>query len=341
MLVPGSGRSGTSALTMALQALGAAVPPPARPATEANPRGFGETVWIVRHHDVLLRRAGVVHGDARPDAGIRAARAAVGGGHERRVARRLARIEVDSDVVVVKDPQLTWFVDHWLRSAARAGATPSFALMVRDPAPSAASMGRHFRAAEPAHLIGGWVNQMLHAERATRPGPGRPRRVLVRYPDLLADPLATLTRIDDRLGLGLLDRAGPTAGPLLRDLIDPALDRERTRLADLDLPDGLRTITEEVHAALETLARPGTPEDPQVHGALDALAVRYADLYDRAAGLTASSRLAAEQQALRLLAQRGSARLRVRAETLRPRHAGPAARRRLGELAARRRPGAR
>ena len=69
VFIVGSGRSGTSALACTLQSLGSVhVPQPEVPADESNPKGFGESQWIVDFHDRMLRRANVRVADARPQA---------------------------------------------------------------------------------------------------------------------------------------------------------------------------------------------------------------------------------------------------------------------------------
>lgn len=66
--IVGSGRSGTSTLACTLQALGVHVPQPEVPADHTNPKGFGESQWVVDLHDRLLRRANVAVADSRPQA---------------------------------------------------------------------------------------------------------------------------------------------------------------------------------------------------------------------------------------------------------------------------------
>ena len=68
VFVVGSGRSGTSTMSGALQTLGMHVPQPEVVADETNPKGFGEPQWVVDLHTELLQRCNVAVSDARPAA---------------------------------------------------------------------------------------------------------------------------------------------------------------------------------------------------------------------------------------------------------------------------------
>ena len=94
ILVAGSGRSGTSLFTGIVQRLGYAVPQPEVPADDTNPRGFGESQWVVDFHTQAAparrragrrRPAGRVGADRRGRAGRRR------GGRAAGVARRPVR----------------------------------------------------------------------------------------------------------------------------------------------------------------------------------------------------------------------------------------------------------
>jgi hypothetical protein len=58
ILVLGMHRSGTSALTGTLAKLGASLPKDLMPANESNPRGYWESLGLVKLHDELLASAG-------------------------------------------------------------------------------------------------------------------------------------------------------------------------------------------------------------------------------------------------------------------------------------------
>ena len=77
--VVGSGRSGTSTMAGALQALGMHVPQPEVRADETNPKGFAESKWVVDLHTELLQRSHVQVSDARPSAWYETGKASASG----------------------------------------------------------------------------------------------------------------------------------------------------------------------------------------------------------------------------------------------------------------------
>ena len=79
VFVVGSGRSGTSTMAGALQALGMHVPQPEVRADETNPKGFAESKWVVDLHHELLQRCHVQVSDARPSAWFETGKASVSG----------------------------------------------------------------------------------------------------------------------------------------------------------------------------------------------------------------------------------------------------------------------
>ena len=76
VFVVGSGRSGTSTMSGALQTLGMHVPQPEVLADETNPKGFGEPQWVVDLHTELLQRCNVAVSDSRPGAWFEAGKLA-------------------------------------------------------------------------------------------------------------------------------------------------------------------------------------------------------------------------------------------------------------------------
>src|SRR6202012_2167389 len=139
VLVAGSGRSGTSLMSGSLQRLGFHVPQPEVPADETNPKGFGESQWVVDFHTRLLQQAGVQTSDARPAAW--ALTAEVGMDRDVTAALRTwlgGQFALAPDVLV-KDPRLSWFLPLWRRCAAELGVEAKIVTMLRHPAAVVAS----------------------------------------------------------------------------------------------------------------------------------------------------------------------------------------------------------
>ena len=135
VFVVGSGRSGTSTMAGALQALGMHVPQPEVRADESNPKGFAESKWVVDLHTELLHRCRVHVADARPSAWFETGKASASGITRARLTEWLsphfqeARVvegveEPAIDEIVIKDPRLSWFLGLWKSAALRCGARP-------------------------------------------------------------------------------------------------------------------------------------------------------------------------------------------------------------------------
>jgi hypothetical protein len=296
VLVAGSGRSGTSLMSGTLQRLGFHVPQPEVPADETNPKGFGESQWVVDFHTRLLRRAGVQSSDARPDAWALTAEV----GLDRAVARELrswlARQFALSPDVLIKDPRLLWFLPMWRRCAAELDVEAKIVTMLRHPAAVVASKTRwygewHGQVARTA----GWLNQALFLERATRESP----RALVHYDDLLEDWMRVVGRVGEALDLAVVCDAPADRIRRVHEFVDPSLSRSRADWGDLALPARLREQAEEVWALLSALADAGPDEGiAELGERLDDLRSEYVELYTEAAALAQSTVAAAVRTAV-------------------------------------------
>jgi hypothetical protein len=294
VLVVGSGRSGTSALAGALQALGMYVPPPEVSADERGSHGRAESQWVVDLHTELLERANVGVTDARPAAWFETGKLAANGLLRTRVVDwlgpqftvRLTPLPDEGEPeLVLKDPRLAWFLGLWRAAAIRCDATPAYLTTLRHVTEV---VGTHDR---PAARTAAWVNMMLHTERATRGS----LRAYVRYDDLLADWTIPLFRIGTDLGLRAVTEANANSMRKVHQFVDPDLHRTHHTWADLAVPARLREIAEESWQALSGLAEP-EDDTPECHATLDELREAYAALYDEAEGITASTTDAARRE---------------------------------------------
>jgi hypothetical protein len=276
VLVVGVGRSGTSLLSGILGQLGFHIPQPEVQADETNPRGFGEPRWAVDFHSRLLAERRVTLNDSRPAAWEQMAEAA-----------RQARPELlawlrgeleQADELVVKDPRTVWFLDAWRSCADELGARASFVTMLRHPAEIVASARRSYGPGlTEAGRTAAWINITLQTEHTTRDAP----RVFLRYDDLLADWVPEIRRLGAALEVPRL--AGVDRVPEVDAFVDPALHRNRTTWADLDVPAGVRDLAESVWAQIQAQDRAG----------LDASRAAYAALYGDAEAIAQCSIMAA------------------------------------------------
>lgn len=307
LFVVGAGRSGTSTLAGLMQILGLHVPQPEVAADATNPKGFGEPLWAVENHDRLLARAGVQVGDARPEAWLDTARQAAREPERVRAAEWLEEHLAVNPELVVKDPRLSWFLPLWRAAAARTGATPVFATMLRPPAEVVASKQTYYQnRLGSAHLAASWLNMLLHTERATRESVEDRGRVFVRYADLLEDWPRVVTSVGEQLRLEHVLHADAAAIREGRRFVDPTLRRMTDTLDDLALPERLHELTAETWEELNRLAEPGG-DTPEVRAALDQLREGYVELYAESAAIARSSVVAAEHRLRRRLARRGRA----------------------------------
>ena len=260
VFVVGSGRSGTSTMSGALQTLGMHVPQPEVVADETNPKGFGEPQWVVDLHTELLQRCNVAVSDARPAAWFEAGRLA----NIERLRTRLhtwleeqfaeAASTEGAPELVVKDPRLAWFLGLWRSAALRCEAAPAYVTMLRPVTEVVGSKQRYYstRFGE-IDRTAAWVNMMLHTERATRGS----QRAFVRYEDLLTDWTIPLFGIGQRFDLFAVKSASANDIRKVHQFIDPDLRRVQLTWDDVDVPARLRDIAEESWQALNKLADDG------------------------------------------------------------------------------------
>jgi hypothetical protein len=297
VFVVGSGRSGTSTMSGALQTLGMHVPQPEVLADETNPKGFGEPQWVVDLHTELLQRCNVAVSDARPAAWFDAGKLA----NIERLRTRLhtwleeqfAQAELTGGPeLVVKDPRLAWFLGLWRSAALRCEAAPAYVTMLRPVTEVVGSKERYYatRFGE-IDRTAAWVNMMLHTERATRGS----ARAFVRYEDLLRDWTIPLFGIGQRFDLFAVKSASANDVRRVHQFIDPTLRRVQLTWDDVEVPPRLRDIAEESWQALNKLADEGG-DRPDVHATLDEMRAAYAAFYEEAEAVASSTALASRRE---------------------------------------------
>jgi hypothetical protein len=296
IFIVGSGRSGTSALACTLQSLGLHVPQPEVPADESNPKGFGESQWVVDFHDRILRRANVRVADARPQAWFDTARiSALDRPREEAYAWLAGQFDDGVSEIVLKDPRLAWFIGLWRSAALRLDVESSYVIMLRTPAEVVGSKQKYYSAhsssVSAVSRAASWINQMLHTERATR----EERRAFVHYSSLLDDWTIPIYRLGQRFGLEGVNSASARDLRRIHDLIDPELHRVRTTWEDVHLPKSLRLLIDETWHQLDNLAR-HDDESTEQHTALDQIRHEYVQLYEEAEAISESSAVAARRK---------------------------------------------
>lgn len=294
VLVAGTGRSGTSTLTGVLRRFGLHIPQPEVGSDATNPRGFGEPQWVVDFHDELLRRVHIQVSDARPVAWVRTADLAGLPEAQQRLGAWLGEQFAQGDMLLVKDPRLSWFLPLWTAAAARHGVEPSFVTMLRPPPEVVGSKRTYYNARlQDGQGVAAWMNMMLGTEWATRGA----RRVLVRYQDLLEDWEQLVSSIGRELDLPPLARIEQRTREEVGSFVDPGLRRISLTWEDLDVPDRLVGLARDTWTALDRLAT--NPNSPEPLTRLDDVREEYESYYLESEVVTQSTLIAARQEAHR------------------------------------------
>lgn len=295
VFVVGSGRSGTSTMSGALQTLGMHVPQPEVAADDTNPKGFGEPQWVVDFHDELLKRCNVQVSDARPAAWFEAGKLATFEPLRGRLHEWLEQQFAEGGPeLVVKDPRLAWFLGLWRSAALRCDAAPAYVTMLRPVTEVVGSKQKYYSAkAGEVQRTAAWVNMMLHTERSTR---GSARR-FVRYHDMLKDWTVPVFGIGQAFDIDAVKSATANDVRRVHQFIDPTLRRVQLTWDDVEVPARLREIAEETWQHLDRLADEDG-DTPQVQEVLDELRTAYSELYDEAEAIAQSTALAARREGL-------------------------------------------
>jgi hypothetical protein len=308
VVVAGSGRSGTSTVAGVLKMLGLHIPPPEVPGDKTNPRGFHEPQWAVGFQTKQLRHASVLLTDSRPQAVARTAERGQRSSVVKEAGDWLREHVVDGAELLVKDPRSSWFLPMWRRAAAEAGAEVAFLTMLRHPAEVVGSKDKYYKGASagetPRHAqttrVASWVNVALFTEATTRDAD----RSFVLYNDLLDDWRPVMARTLAELGLREREFTAEMQGDV-DEFVDPGLRRVRTGWDEIDCPDDVRELAQEVWEQLCVLAdRGGFDEEAQAR--LDAAREHYVQLYADAEALAQSSADAARREGARHARRKGT-----------------------------------
>lgn len=286
VLVVGAARSGTSTMAGLLDGLGLHVPGPFLKENPSNPKGFFEARWSVKFHNALLSKAGVRINDNRLEAPDRV-RGACGPRRQARMRAWLSEVSEGRTQTVLKDPRATYSLAPWAEAATDVGLAAGTVLMLRHPAEVVTSRQTYYADTVAARALvshdtaslAGWLAGTLIAERDSR----EHGRVVVRYPDLLAGWRTELTRVAEGLHLAYDPPLVPGRPHPLDDFVDPTLNRHGSDWEQVDAPDDLVRLADEVWDACGRLTMGG---DRQGHrDELDRLRTRYQVLQNQAAVL--------------------------------------------------------
>ncbi|HUW80143.1 MAG TPA: hypothetical protein VMV54_04505, partial [Acidocella sp.] len=242
IFIVGYYRSGTSALSGALQRLGVKLFNEADP-NEHNPLGFYEIPELIEFDVDLFTRLGVDWTDVRglPDGWWERADLASFLSRLDEILRR--RFTQKDKVWSLKHPHLCRTLPLYERAARQAGHTPHVVHIFRDPWTASASQQQK-NGLSRAHALLLWMSYLTSAERQARHLP----RCWITYHDLLTKPAEQIRRIEQDTGIAL-SKLAP------KGMIEAAgyLNRQLNRSEPLAHEDLARPLRELVTRAWDAI----------------------------------------------------------------------------------------
>ena len=249
IIVLGMHRSGTSALTRGLKALGVELGDRLMPAIEGdNEKGFWEDLDVNGFNFELMRHLGQDWHALQPIDASEFER-------EDLVSFRLRAIEmvrkkIDGSLVFgIKDPRTARLLRFWKSVFEHLGADVSYVIASRHPMSVARSLEkRDGFDDEKAHYL--WLGHMVSSILGSEGSP----RVVVSYDRLMDRPAEQLRRIVKALDLRFVaDEAG--IDEYTGEFLDERLRHSRFQLEDLGRDPAVPKEAIEAYALLEKLAR--------------------------------------------------------------------------------------
>jgi len=266
IVVLGMHRSGTSAITRALVALGAELGDRLQEGIAGNnDRGFFEDKDIVAFNAKLLKDAGADWDTvSRVDlAGIDPT--VLGELFQEAVA--LLRGKCNGGIIGLKDPRISRLMPFWQAVFDFIGMSVRYVIAVRNPISVARSlMKRDGFGDEKSYLL--WLGHVVPALLETR---GRVR-TLVDYDRLLDEPTEQLRRMASQLGVTVDDASAEAFG---QEFVEEGLRHTRFSTQDLNAvrsaPSAVKRLFEELDEACRT-GGPGAGFDATVEAGRQFLA---------------------------------------------------------------------
>lgn len=273
VVVLGMHRSGTSALTRGLEALGVSLGDNLMPPCEGNnEKGFWEDLEIVALNDALLAELGMSwHGMGMLHA-THIWSSLLDGPLGARAERYLLEQSGRFTLFGIKDPRMSRLLPFWKEIFRRCSLEPVFIVCCRDPLSVAQSLARRDGfPKEKSYFL--WMEHQL----ATLSGVAGSRACVSSFDRLLSNPSYEMQRIASAMGLCLQDQQGyeDYAGAFL----DTDLRHFQNVADDLRTAPGLLDLALELHEDMEQLAADKMAlEDPRWCGQLAQLLQRFIDL---------------------------------------------------------------
>ncbi|MBL8536984.1 MAG: glycosyltransferase [Hyphomonadaceae bacterium] len=249
ILVLGMHRSGTSALTRGLEALGVELGGNLKPpVAEDNEKGFFEDWTLSTINDDLLALTGEQWDSLTASDGLSP-------DHPRVKQLKLQALEYldrefsHAPVIGFKDPRSCRHAWFWDDVFVRNGRRPLYVIAFRNPMEVARSLNKRngFPPQKSYYL---WLVHYLRAMRDTVPR----RRVAVEYGELIASPRTVLTRIVEKLAIAGISVSQSKLTSYERDFLDSRLRHQAFAADALELDPACSRLVADVYGLLKRQA---------------------------------------------------------------------------------------
>jgi len=250
VLVLGAGRSGTSVVTRAIQAVGVELGNDFKPPSRKNPSGFFEDVALLALSKRLRRALGL-----RPDS-LRLLDDSVWDGpvvtpfYDQFAATIRTRFGA-APVWGFKYARTMRLLPFWVRLFRQMGMEPSYVMPVRNPlsvARSRARLDAHRGSQENSDLE--WLVNVVPYFRLVRGS----RLVVIDYDRLMAGPVPQLHRLAESLDLPLTESSREGIETFTREFLRPGLQHTQFSIDALMEDRQINPLVRQAYRLLDRLA---------------------------------------------------------------------------------------
>jgi len=250
VLVLGAGRSGTSIVSRAVQAIGVELGDDFKPPSRKNPTGFFEDAGLLRLSKTLRRALGL-----RPDS-LRLLDASVWSSPKLmpfydEFAAAINDRFGDAPIWVFKYARTMRLLPFWVRLFEKMNIAPSYVMPIRNPlsvARSRAKLDSHRGQQENSDLE--WLANVVpyfdHVQGGTL--------AVLDYDKLMGDPVAQLQRLTMRLELPPYAQREQEIQVFAHEFLKPGLQHTRYSIEDLDDAANINVLVRNAYRWLDALA---------------------------------------------------------------------------------------
>ncbi len=250
VLVLGAGRSGTSIVTRAIQAIGVELGNDFKPPSRKNPTGFFEDAELLRLSKKLRRALGL-----RPDS-LRLLDTSVWSSPKvmpfyDEFAAAIKQRFAHAPIWGFKYARTMRLLPFWERLFEKMNIAPSYVMPIRNPlsvARSRAKLDSHRGQQENSDLE--WLANVVPFFDRVQGG----RLAVVDYDKLMENPVAQLERLTLRLELPPSDERAREIQVFAHEFLKPGLQHTRFSIGDLENASNINILVRNAYRWLDRLA---------------------------------------------------------------------------------------